>query len=164
MCYINNEVSASASTVFSVGTTAVLPFYVLMLLAPKSQLTRKCMGSMIPDTALGLLYGYLVYLSWTPDTLHLMFGAKYMVPELGGITKMFSSEMRLTSAWIHLVAVDLFAARKVYSDGLENGVETRHSVALCLLACPIGILTHLVTKALIAAMARAKTTEKLPPN
>ncbi|CAL1405387.1 unnamed protein product [Linum trigynum] len=74
--------AASASTVFSLATTAVLPFYVLMLLAPKSNITRKCMGSMIPYTALGLVYGYVVYLSWTPDTLHLMFGSKYMVPQV----------------------------------------------------------------------------------
>ncbi|CAI0547630.1 unnamed protein product [Linum tenue] len=151
--------AASASTVFSLATTAVLPFYVLMLLAPKSNITRKCMGSMIPDAVLGLVYGYVVYLSWTPDTLHLMFGSKYMVPQLVGVTKMFASDMRLTSAWIHMVAVDLFAARQVYKDGLENGVETRHSVALCLLACPLGILTHLITK-----IFTARSPHQQPPS
>ena len=31
--------------------------------------------------------------------------------QLSGILKMFSSEMTLASAWIHLLVVDLFAAR-----------------------------------------------------
>lgn len=31
--------------------------------------------------------------------------------QLPGIAKMFSNEMTLASAWLHLLAVDLFAAR-----------------------------------------------------
>ncbi|XP_050228300.1 protein ABA DEFICIENT 4, chloroplastic [Mercurialis annua] len=137
-----------ASTAFTLGTAAVLPFYTLMVVAPKSELTRKSMESSLPYVVLGLLYAYLLYLSWTPDTIQLMFASKYWLPELPGIAKMFSSEMTLSSAWIHLLAVDLFAARQVFHDGLENEIETRHSVSLCLLFCPIGIVSHFITKAL----------------
>ncbi|KAF8407805.1 hypothetical protein HHK36_006941 [Tetracentron sinense] len=94
-----------ASSVFTLGTAAVLPFYTFMVLAPKSKL-------------------------------------------LPGIAKMFSNKMTLASAWIHLLAVDLFAARQVFCDGLKNEIETRHSVSLCLLFCPIGIVTHVITKVL----------------
>ena len=38
--------------------------------------------------------------------------------------------------------------RQVFHDGLKNKVETRHSVSLCLLFCPIGIATHAITKML----------------
>ncbi|XVE72069.1 hypothetical protein DITRI_Ditri11bG0009100 [Diplodiscus trichospermus] len=140
--------SQIASNVFTLGTAAVLPFYTLMIFAPTAELTKKSMESSIPYIVLGLLYAYLLYLSWTPDTLRLMFASKYWLPELSGMAKMFSSEMTLASAWIHLLAVDLFAARQVFQDGLQNQVETRHSVSLCLLFCPIGIVTHFVTKAL----------------
>ncbi|XP_055804008.1 protein ABA DEFICIENT 4, chloroplastic [Solanum dulcamara] len=139
--------SQVASSVFTLGTAGVLPFYTLMVAAPKAELTRKLMESAIPYVVLGLLYAYLLHLSWTPDTIRLIFASKYWLPELSGIAKMFSSEMTLASAWIHLLAVDLFAARQVYHDGLQNGVETRHSVSLCLLFCPIGIVIHLFTKA-----------------
>lgn len=140
--------SQIASSVFAVGTTAVLPFYTLMVVAPKAEITKKCMESSIPYVVLGLLYAYLLYLSWTPDTLKYMFSSKYLLPELSGIAKMFSSEMTLASAWIHLLVIDLFAARQVFNDGLENKIETRHSVSLCLLFCPVGIVSHVVTKAL----------------
>ncbi|KAJ4707095.1 protein ABA DEFICIENT 4, chloroplastic [Melia azedarach] len=129
--------SQVASTMFTFGTVAVLPFYTLMVVAPKAELTRKTMESSIPYVVLGLLYAYLLYLSWTPDTLRL-----------SGIAKMFTSDMTLASAWIHLLVVDLFAARQVFHDGLQNEIETRHSVSLCLLFCPIGIVAHVVTKAL----------------
>ncbi|KAK4346790.1 hypothetical protein RND71_033129 [Anisodus tanguticus] len=143
--------SQVASSVFTLGTAAVLPFYTLMVAAPKAELTRKLMRSTIPYVVLGLLYAYLLYLSWTPDTIRLMFASKYWLPELPGIAKMFSSEMTLASAWIHLLAVDLFAARQVYHDGLQNDIETRHSVSLCLLFCPIGIVIHLLTKAVLSS-------------
>ncbi|KAI3712936.1 hypothetical protein L1987_71506 [Smallanthus sonchifolius] len=145
-----------AGDAFTLGTAAVLPFYTLMVAAPKAELTKKCMRSSIPYVVLGVLYTYLLYLSWTPDTIRLMFASKYWLPELPGIAKMFSNEMTLASAWIHLLAVDLFAARQVYQDGLENKIETRHSVSLCLLFCPIGILIHAMTKAFISTSREAK--------
>ncbi|MCL7041655.1 hypothetical protein MKW94_024898 [Papaver nudicaule] len=140
--------SQIASSAFTLGTVAVLPFYTLMVLAPKAELTKKSVESGIPYVVLGLLYGYLLYLSWTPDTIRMMFASKYWLPELPGIAKMFSNEMTLASAWIHLLAVDLFAARQVFLEGLELEVETRHSVSLCLLFCPIGIIVHVITKLL----------------
>lgn len=143
--------SEVASTAFTVGTAAVLPFYTVMVVAPKAELTRKAMKSSIPYIVLGLLYTYLLYLSWTPDTIRLMFASKYWLPELSGIAMMFSNEVTLASAWIHLLAIDLFAARQVYHDGLRNDIETRHSVSLCLMFCPVGILTHCITKALTSS-------------
>ncbi|OVA04976.1 Protein of unknown function DUF4281 [Macleaya cordata] len=137
-----------ASSVFTLGTVAVLPFYTLMVLAPRAELTKRSMESSIPYVILGLLYAYLLYLSWTPDTIRMMFASQYWLPELPGIAKMFSSEITLASAWIHLLAIDLYAARQVFLDGLENDIETRHSVSLCLLFCPIGILTHVITTVL----------------
>ncbi|KAF7811259.1 protein ABA DEFICIENT 4, chloroplastic-like [Senna tora] len=135
-----------ASNVITLGTAAVLPYYTLMVVAPKSGLTKKSMESSIPYVLLGLLYAYLLCLSWTPETIQLIFASKYLLPELSSIGKMFSSEMTLASAWIHLLVIDLFAARQVFHDGLENEIETRHSVSLCLLFCPIGVLTHIITK------------------
>ncbi|GFP97418.1 hypothetical protein PHJA_001885900 [Phtheirospermum japonicum] len=140
-----------ASSAFTLGTAAVLPFYTCMVVAPQAEFTKKVVGSSIPYIVLGLLYACLLYLSWTPDTIRLMFASKYWLPELSGIAKMFSSEMTLVSAWIHLLAVDLFAARQVYFDGLREKIETRHSVSLCLLFCPVGILVHFVTKAITAS-------------
>ncbi|XP_071703391.1 protein ABA DEFICIENT 4, chloroplastic isoform X2 [Rutidosis leptorrhynchoides] len=101
-----------AGDAFTLGTAAVLPFYTLMVAAPKADLTKKCMRSSIPFVVLGVLYSYLLYLSWTPDTFSYMFASKYWLPELHGVAKMFSNEMTLASAWIHLLAVDLYAARQ----------------------------------------------------
>ncbi|KAL5726113.1 Short-chain dehydrogenase/reductase aba4 [Ranunculus cassubicifolius] len=148
--------SQIANYAFTFGTVVVLPFYTLMVAAPKAEITKKSMESSIPYIILGLLYAYLLYLSWSPDTIQIMFASQYWLPELPGIARMFSREMTLASAWIHLLAVDLFAARQVYRDGIENNMETRHSVSLCLLFCPIGIVSHKITKALIKTVRNRK--------
>ncbi|XP_054786752.1 protein ABA DEFICIENT 4, chloroplastic isoform X2 [Prosopis cineraria] len=151
--------SELASSVFSLGTAAVLPFYTLMIAAPESEITKRSMKSGIPYVLLGLLYTYLLCLSWTPETIQLLFASKYYLPELSSITKMFSSEMTLASAWIHLLAIDLFAARQVFHDGLQNQIETRHSVSLCLFSCPIGVLSHFITKQITKNAVKETHTE-----
>ena len=52
---------------------------------------------------------------------------------------------------------DLFVGRWIYWQGQETGVFTRHSLALCLFAGPIGLLSHLVTDALWKRFASPKS-------
>ncbi|OIT00010.1 PREDICTED: protein ABA DEFICIENT 4, chloroplastic-like isoform X1 [Nicotiana attenuata] len=140
--------SEIAATAFPLGSLSVLPFYVFMVVAPKAEFTHKVMESKLPYIVLGRLYAYILVLSWRPDTLQLLFHYQDLIPDQAGITQLFSREMSLASAWIHILVMDLFAARLVYLDGLQNCVETRHSVSLCLMSCPIGVISHFITKAL----------------
>jgi len=48
---------------------------------PKMQ-TKKSMESSVPYIGLGLLYAYLLHLSWTPETTGLIFASKYLLPEV----------------------------------------------------------------------------------
>jgi hypothetical protein len=41
------------------------------------------MESNAPYVLLGILYAYLLYLSWNPETLKCMFASKYWLPEVG---------------------------------------------------------------------------------
>lgn len=140
--------SQIARSVFTLGTAAVIPFYTLMVVAPRAEMTKKTMASCLPYILFGIMYAYLLYLSWTPGTLRAMFASKYWMPEISAIASLFTNEMSLSSAWIHLLAIDLFAARQIYHEGLASNIETRHSVSLCLLFCPIGLLSHSITKTL----------------
>ncbi|KAG6555772.1 hypothetical protein Mapa_003012 [Marchantia paleacea] len=158
-----------AANLFTLATAIVVPFYTVMILAPKWEWTDKLMRSEIPYFILGAGYIYLLALSWTPETLGLMFSSKYWLPELPGITRMFSSTITVASAWLHLLAADLFAGRQVFLDGAKHNVETRHSLVLCLMMCPIGIFSHLITKNLTLFIRRrngvenVKKVNQIPP-
>ncbi|MCO5576698.1 hypothetical protein L7F22_030513 [Adiantum nelumboides] len=148
-----------ASRLFTFGTAFVVPFYTVMILAPHATWTKKLVESSVPYVVLGVLYVYLLVLSWSPETLPLMFASKYWLPELPGIMRMFSSPLTVTSAWLHLLAVDLFAGRQIYLDGLQHAIETRHSLTLCLLFCPVGMLAHFITKAMVQIYRKANSEE-----
>uniref|UniRef100_A0A0D6R5N8 Uncharacterized protein n=5 Tax=Araucaria TaxID=25666 RepID=A0A0D6R5N8_ARACU len=148
--------SQIASNIFTLGTALVIPFYTLMVFAPHAEVTKRSMESNIPYIVLGALYTYLLGISWTSETLRLMFASKYWLPELPGIARMFSSDLTVSSAWLHLLAVDLFAARQVFRDGLKDGIETRHSITLCLLFCPVGIMSHVITKVIAFLWRRSR--------
>ncbi|XP_024535986.1 protein ABA DEFICIENT 4, chloroplastic [Selaginella moellendorffii] len=137
-----------SSTLFTLATTLVMPFYTIMILAPKKTWTKRVIESNIPHVVLGAMYTYLLSISWTPNTLHYMFATKHYLPELAGITQMFASTVTVASAWVHLLAADLFVGRQIYLEGLEHNIETRHSLILCLMFCPIGMICHIFTKAL----------------
>ncbi|CAK9219335.1 unnamed protein product [Sphagnum troendelagicum] len=145
-----------AGALFTFGTAFVIPLYTTMIVAPHWDWTKKLAETSFPYMVLGALYIYLLSLSWTSETLRLMFSSKYWLPELPGITRMFSSTITVASAWIHLLAVDLFCGRHVYLDGLQHNVETRHSLVLCLMMCPIGIISHLLTKAVTLSLRSMK--------
>lgn len=151
-----------AASLFTFATAFVIPIYSVMIFAPEWAVTRRVVESSIPYAVLGALYLYLLALSWTPQTLPLMFSSKYWLPELPAITRMFSSTLTVASAWIHLLAVDLFAGRHVYLDGYERQVETRHSLVLCLMFGPVGILSHVLTK-LIVGFSRPGGRRRPPP-
>ena len=51
------------------------------------------------------------------------------------------------AAWAHLLAIDLVQARWILVDGAAGGVPTRHSVALTLMAGPLGLVSHALTRA-----------------
>jgi hypothetical protein len=46
----------------------------------------------------------------------------------------------------------------VLHDGLNNMVYTAHSVALCFMFGPLGLMSHLVTKAVVAFKRRIRGT------
>lgn len=145
-----------ASHCFTLCTAAVIPLYTLMIFAPDWHVTEHLMSSSLPSVLLGFVYLYLLALSWTPNTIRCMFASKYWMPELPGITQMFSSTLTVASAWIHLLALDLFAARHVYLDGLKRQLETRHSLVLCLMFGPLGIAMHALTSLVANAFGRSR--------
>lgn len=51
----------------------------------------------------------------------------------------------ITEEWSHVLTWDLFVGRWIWLDGLKRGIFTPHSVLLCNLIGPPGLLLHWVT-------------------
>jgi hypothetical protein len=145
---------------FNGANLFVLPFWTLMVLVPNTKLTRTVMGSVLPFVALAGLYLFLFVTS-----LSNVEGIDaFSDPNLGlaELAALFANPHVTATGWVHFLAFDLFVGRWIYWQGQESGVFTRHSLALCLFAGPLGLLSHLTTAALWQRF-RQPATETLAP-
>jgi len=51
----------------------------------------------------------------------------------------------VSEEWSHVLTWDLFVGRWIWLDGLRRGIFTPHSVLLCNLIGPPGLLLHFAT-------------------
>ena len=128
------------SQLFDNANIFVLPFWALMIIAPNWGITRRVMESYLPFVALAFLYIYLFANSITPES-----AAALSSPNLSDIAQFFANENVAATGWIHFLVMDLFVGRWIYWEGQRSGVWTIHSLALCLFAGPLGLLSHILT-------------------
>lgn len=112
----------TASTIF----TAILG--VLMIFFPTWSKTRQLLHSPWSITPIAVAYGIILGWSWQPDTFSLILpgnladGLKggfnpQFFPSLAGIVTLFSRVATAASLWVHILAINVFAAREIYLDG-----------------------------------------------
>ncbi|GET40312.1 ABA4-like family protein [Microseira wollei] len=128
------------SQLFDIANIFVLPFWAIMILLPNWGITRKVMESYLPFVALAGLYIYLFVVAITPETAQALSS-----PQLSDLAKAFSNETVTATGWVHFLVMDLFIGRWIYWEGQKTGVFTTHSLALCLFAGPMGLLSHILT-------------------
>lgn len=128
------------SQIFDIANIFVLPFWALMILLPNWKVTRWVMESYLPFVALAGVYLYLFISSITPENAQALSN-----PHLADIALFFTNENAAATAWIHFLVMDLFVGRWIYWEGQKTGLWTIHSLALCLFAGPLGLLSHIFT-------------------
>ncbi|MBW4508602.1 MAG: DUF4281 domain-containing protein [Scytonematopsis contorta HA4267-MV1] len=128
------------SEIFNIANLFVLPFWLLMIFLPKWKISRGVMESYLPFVPLAITYVYLFITSITPENAQALSN-----PQLADIARFFADEKAAATGWIHFLVMDLFVGRYIYLDGEKNKIWTVHSLALCLFAGPMGLLSHIVT-------------------
>ncbi|MEM1308352.1 MAG: ABA4-like family protein [Cyanobacteria bacterium P01_H01_bin.153] len=145
--------------IFQVANVFVLPFWVAMVLLPNWSVTQRVMQSYIPFAALASLYGYL-FVTLDSSILQAFADPQLMLTDLAGL---FVNDQVMALGWAHFLVMDLFVGRWIYLQGQENKIFTRHSLALCLFAGPLGLLVHFftaaITQRLVGAAADSTTTD-----
>ncbi|MFO5493105.1 MAG: ABA4-like family protein [Cuspidothrix sp.] len=144
------------SDLFNVANVFVLPFWLLMILLPNWNVTRKVMESYVPFVVLAGAYLYLFVTSITPEN-----AAALSNPQLADIARFFGNETAAATGWIHFLVMDLFVGRWVYWEGQKTGIWTIHSLALCLFAGPMGVLSHILTSWITKAFSKGGEGLKL---
>jgi hypothetical protein len=129
------------SQLFELSNLFVLPFWALMIFLPNWGVTRRVMESWLPFVVLAGLYLYLFVGSITPENAQALAN-----PKLADIARFFADERAAATGWTHFLVMDLFVGRWIYWEGQKTGIWTFHSIALCLFAGPLGLLSHILTR------------------
>jgi Domain of unknown function (DUF4281) len=117
----------TASTIFA----AILGLF--MIFFPSWPKTRQLLTSPWSCVPIAVVYGILLSWSWQPDTFSLILpgnladGLKggfnpQFFPSLAGIVTLFSRVATAASLWVHILAINVFAAREIFLDG-ENQLD-----------------------------------------
>jgi ABA4-like protein len=145
--------------IFALSSVLVLPFWLLMILAPRWRWTRRLVSSPFIVAGPLALYAALV----VPDLLALLPAVAR--PELPAIAALLGQPRGATIAWAHFLALDLFAARWMFLDASERGLSRwllSPLLLLTLLFGPLGLAAYLVLKAGLSSPKAGALTRQVP--
>jgi Domain of unknown function (DUF4281) len=127
-------------TIFSLSSLTAIPFWLLMILAPRWSWTRKILGSPFVILPSAMLYIALVFpniISSFPTLAN---------PKLETIQTLIGSSAGATITWVHFLAFDLFVGRWAYLDSLERKIHPlvmAPILFLILMFGPLGFALYL---------------------
>ena len=132
-------------TIFSVSSLTSIPFWLLMILAPRHSWTRKIIGSPFVILPAAILYIVLVFPNIASSFPTLAN------PKLETIQTLLGSSAGATVSWVHFLAFDLFVGRWAYLDSLERKIHPLMMAPilfLILMFGPLGFALYLGARSL----------------
>jgi hypothetical protein len=136
--------------IFTLCNSAVMPFWLLLVVAPSWSWTQRLVHSALIPVLLGSVY-VAGFLTSPPAPPGASFGS------LEGVTLFFSSPHGVLVGWVHYLVFDLFVGAWESRDAMRRGIHPA-AVAPCLVLTlmlgPAGLLAYL---GLRAALRRTGT-------
>ena len=139
-----NDVIAFITTenIYLVANWGVIPFWLLLILAPNHGLTNFLAQSIIAPLLLATGYSYLSYNLYLEKNV---FDGFELYSGLDGLYSMFPNEILLLIFWLHFLAISLFAGAWIIRDArryLIPKIITIPSLILTYFSGPVGIVIY----------------------
>ncbi len=131
------------TTLFSLSSLLVMPFWILMIFLPHWQWTKRILTSVWVSSLAALLYVILVI-----PQLPQVFPA-VLNPNLDTIATLLGTAQGATLAWVHFLAFDLFVARWVYLDSQTRRLSSwlvSPILFFVLMLGPLGFFAYLLIR------------------
>ena len=128
--------------IYLVANWGVIPFWLLLILAPNHGLTNFLAQSVIAPLLLATGYSYLTYNLYLEKNV---FDGFELYSGLDGLYSMFSNEILLLIFWLHFLAISLFAGAWIIRDArryLIPKIITIPSLILTYFSGPVGIVIY----------------------
>ena len=140
---LNDVISfITTENIYLVANWGVIPFWLLLILAPNHGLTNFLAQSVIAPLLLATGYSYLTYNLYLEKNV---FDGFELYSGLDGLYSMFSNEILLLIFWLHFLAISLFAGAWIIRDArryLIPKIITIPSLILTYFSGPVGIVIY----------------------
>ena len=99
----------------------VLPFWLVLIIFPQSQICRVFITSIFPISIISLVYSYLLYSFFNDGYDFLRNFELYL--GLNSILNLFSDRSFLILFWCHFLAINLFCGGWIVKDSQKFGIN-----------------------------------------
>ena len=113
----------------------VLPFWIILIFFPQSNLSRYFVTSIIPIFLLGGTYIFILYKSYLSSFDFINNFSLYL--GIQNLSELFENELYLMMFWTHFIAINLFTGGWIVKD------SQKFSINKFLIAVPL-IVTYLI--------------------
>jgi len=143
---------------FKAASYAVIPFWLLLIVAPRWEWTQRLVHSPVVVLLLTPIYAYMLF-GYAPAPDGTTFLSLY------GVMIGFSAPNIVVAGWVHYLIFDLFVGAWESRDAVRRGVP--HGLVIpCLLGTllfgPIGLLLYVIVRFFHARVLEYEETEDLP--
>ncbi len=144
--------SRELNTLFWIATASSAPFWLLMLLAPRSRATAALCRLWLAPPLLGVFYLYLFYLANDVTGLPRLEGV-----EMKSVRRFWAHPILFIALWMHRLAMDLFVGIWISRFGRFRGWEVRVELVLVWLLGPVGALVFAGRYWIAAAVSKCSS-------
>ena len=128
--------------IYLVANWGVIPFWLLLVVAPNHSLTNFFAQSIIAPLLLAIGYIYLSYIIYLEGNI---FDGFELYNGLDGLYSMFANEAFLLIFWLHFLAISLFTGAWIVRDSkkyLIPKIITIPSLVLTYFSGPVGLIIY----------------------
>ena len=125
----------------------VLPFWLILIFFPQSNLSRYFVTSIFPILLLSGAYIFMLYKSYLSSYEFLTNFDLYL--SISNLSNLFSNETFLMLFWIHFVSINLFTGGWIVKDSQKFGISKIIlflPLVITYLIGPLGILVYWIVR------------------
>ena len=131
---------------FLTATVWIGPFWMLMLLQPFEERTKRWMEG--PWFVLGPLVAYLIVLSMNLGALSDMIGDGTLSGVVSGLADVLGTDDGAVLAWTHFVIGDIIVTRWIWKRSVEmemNKTVAQVAILFGVMLMPLGLAIHFIS-------------------
>lgn len=150
-------------TIYLVSNYAVIPLWIMLLVAPNSKFTNIIINSIALPTILASTYGYLLYQQFynggifSEEVASIALDNFSLYLGIDQLSSLMTNKIFLLIFWIHFLTISIFVGTWIAKDSIRNGIHkyiTAIPLILTYFTGPLGLFFYLFVRLIVIQKIR----------